>query len=100
VLLNEKQTIKGSKGTETKLTEKTSFTAKAARAAGAHGKIVHRASNTRGAGPGGFKGTSPEKLVIAGADAMIAALAKIKDVTDAMKDKLRALVTACNAKLA
>jgi len=100
VLLNEKQTVKDSKGTETKLTEKPSFTAIAARAAEAHGKVINRVSNTRGAGPGGFQGASPEKVVIAGADAMISALAKIKDVTDAMKDKLRALVTACNAKLA
>ena len=100
VLLNEKQTITDSKGTETKLIEKPSFTAIAARAAEAHGKIINRVSNTRGAGPGGFAGASPEKVVIAGADAMIAALAKIRDVTDAMKDKLRALVTACNAKLA
>jgi len=101
VLLNEKQTVKDGKSkTETKLTEKPSFTAIAARAAEAHGKVINRVSNTRGAGPGGFKGASPEKLVIAGADAMIAALSKIKDVTDAMKDKLRALVTACNNALA
>lgn len=48
VLLNEKQTVTDKKGVETKLTEKPSFTALAAKAKESHGGTISRHSNTRG----------------------------------------------------
>lgn len=51
VVLNEKQNVTDSKGNETKLTEKPSFTALAAKAKESHGAApIPRTSNTRGAG--------------------------------------------------
>lgn len=99
VLLNEKQTQPDAKGKDQKLTEKPSFTAIAARAAEAHGKIVNRVSNTRGAGAGGFKGKTPDEVISAGCEAMIAALNKASNLAETTLTKLRALVNACNAKL-
>jgi hypothetical protein len=48
VVLNEKQTVTDSKGNETKLNERPSFTALAAKAKESHGGTIHRGSNTRG----------------------------------------------------
>lgn len=79
VLLNEKQTVqtmdkKGKVTGEKKLKEKPSFTAIAAKAATAHGKNMHRGSNTRGAGAAL---SNPTEHVKALCKSLVAAIGKL-----------------------
>lgn len=81
VLLNEVQSI--AKGDEkVKLTEKPSFTAIAARAGEAHGKPVHRGSNTRGAAAQSV--ANPGLAFEAICKSMTQALERMKSPTEAV----------------
>lgn len=81
VLLNEKQKVTDGKGKETTLKEKPSFTAIAAKAAVAHGKQIHRGSNTRGAA--GQALANPALALKALCAGMVKACAGIKGVPSA-----------------
>jgi len=95
VLLNEKQTV-GEGDKAIKLTEKPSFTAIAAKAAESHGKIVHRASNTRGR----QLNVSPEDAVSGLCKSLIAAIERIGGkITDTVKTSLESVVSAIDKAL-
>lgn len=91
VLLNEKQTVTDKKGVETKLTEKPSFTALAAKAKEAHGAPIHRGSNTRGAGA---QLSNPSEALSALCKSVTDMLARVKEPKKAQIEAVKSLDSA------
>jgi hypothetical protein len=96
VLLNEKQNIEAN-GKDVKLTERPSFTAIAAKAAEAHGKIVHRGTNTRGT----VIESDPGKSVQSICKSLVQAIGKLEKEPDkATQEALEGVQTAIEDYLA
>jgi hypothetical protein len=101
VLLNEKKTQQDPKNAKNaiELKERPSFTAIAAKAAEAHGKVINRTSNTRGGAARAVQGLQPGNLegsFVSIADTFIEALTKLpKKLTEKMAEKIEAVQSAC-----
>jgi hypothetical protein len=97
VLLNEKQTV-GEGDKAVKLQEKPSYTAIAARAAEAHGKVMARRIDSRQTVSGNGNVNLSDSLASV-CKSLISILGKIKELTDGHKKELEAVYNAIDQRL-
>lgn len=96
VLLDGKQKIEDGKGNEVELKVRPSFTAIATQAGEAHGMVGRQRTDT-----GGTRGVAvdPNKAVESLCKSLVAALEKVKNVTDTMRQQLATVANAITVKI-
>lgn len=96
VLLDEKKNIIDKAGNKVELKERPSFTAMAAQAAAAHGRPIHRGSNTRGAG---VQMSNPGQALDGLCKAFVAAIERVSKPSPAQIVTVKTVESAIDAWL-